>query len=281
MVRAMSYRSLLVAVDTAADGDARLALACDLALGMDAHLIGVCGVAMNEPPIADPYMGGAMIGESFTLFRDMAAGEVQAAKDRFEARVGPRCERREWRGGLGMPADLIVQAACAADLVMLGRRGSRSPDHTADPADVLMAVGRPVLVVPPELARPPVGTPAVIAWKNSREAQRATAAALPLLHQASAVHVFTCCEPGGRDKALAQLAEVVAWLGRHGIAADAVAEVAGPVGAANDVLAFAEARGAGLIVAGGYGHSRLREWALGGVTRELLASAPVCVLLSH
>ncbi|AQR61125.1 hypothetical protein BZG35_05235 [Brevundimonas sp. LM2] len=277
----MTYRSLLVAVDSAPGCDARLALACDLALGMDAHLIGICGVAMNEPPIADPYMGGAMIGESFTLFRDLAVAEVQAARDRFEAQVGPRCTRREWRGGLGMPADLIVQAARAADLVILGRRSGRSPDRAADPADVLMAVGRPVLVVPPDPARPPVGTPAVIAWKDSREAQRATAAALPLLRQASVVDVFTCCEPGRRDEALVQLADVVAWLGRHGIAAEAVADLPGPVGAADDVMAFAEAQGAGLIVAGGYGHSRLREWALGGVTRELLSASPMCVLLSH
>jgi nucleotide-binding universal stress UspA family protein len=277
----MTYRSLLVAVDAGPDCDGRLALACDLARHLDAHLIGACGVAMNEPPIADPYMGGAMIGESFTLFRDLAAGEVRAAGERFEAQAGPRCARREWRGSLGLPADVIVQAARAADLVILGRRSGRSPDHAADPADVLMAVGRPVLVVPPRPARPPVGTPVVIAWKDSREAQRATASALPLLHQASAVHVFTCCEPGRRDEALAQLGDVVAWLGRHGIAADAVAQAAGPVGAADDVLDFAEARGAGLIVAGGYGHSRLREWALGGVTRELLSASPVCVLLSH
>ena len=138
-----------------------------------------------------------------------------------------------------------------------------------------------MLIVPPEPVLAPTGWPAVIAWKDTREAQRAAAASLPMLRHASTVHVFERCEPGGRDAAIARLNDVVGWLGRHGIAADAHVGPPGPTGIDEDILLFAEAQGAGLIVAGGYGHARLREWALGGVTHELLATAPVCVLLSH
>jgi nucleotide-binding universal stress UspA family protein len=276
----MTFRTLLVAVDSGDDSDARVTLACDLAVGFDAHLIGAGGVALSTPPLDDPYMGGAMLGEALTLFRDIAEADVRASLTRFHELVGSRGDRTEWRGRLGLPADIVAHEARAADLVILGRRSSKAPTHAVDPADVLMAIGRPVLVVPPRPARDPMGWPAVLAWKDSREAQRAAAAALPLLRHASEVHVLEVCGEGAEDAAM-RTADVVAWLGRHGVAAEAHVRAAGPVTVAHDILDFAESRKAGLIVTGGYGHTRLREWALGGVTHELLASAPVSVLISH
>lgn len=276
----MTFRTLLVAVDQGADSDARVSLACDLAAGMDAHLIGACGVALSAPPMDDPYTGGAMLGEALTLFRDLAEAEVRTALKRFHDLVGARRDRAEWRGRLGLPADIVANEARAADLVILGRRSSRAPTHAVDPADVLMAIGRPVLVVPPRPDRDPTGWPAVIAWKDSREAQRATATALPLLRHASTVHVLEVCDDG-QEAAATRTADVVAWLGRHGIDAEAHVVSSGDGSVAQAIVSFAESRRAGLIVSGGYGHARLREWALGGVTHELLASAPVSVLISH
>lgn len=277
----MTYKTLLVAVDDSADSDARVALACDLAAGMGAHLIGACGVALTFPPMEDPYTGGAMLGEAFTLFRDLAEAEVRSSLKRFHAAVGSRQDHTEWRGRLGYPADVVIHEARAADLLIVGRRSSKSPGHAVDPADVLMTVGRPLLIVPPARDRDPAGWPAVIAWKDSREAQRAAAAALPMLRHASEIHVVEVCETDDQEAALTRVADVVAWLGRHGLTAKAHVETPGPISAAEDILSFAMARRAGLIVAGGYGHSRLREWALGGVTQDLLTDASVCVLLCH
>jgi nucleotide-binding universal stress UspA family protein len=121
----------------------------------------------------------------------------------------------------------------------------------------------------------------VIAWKDSRESQRAATAALPLLRHASTVHVLEICGADDAELARARTADVVAWLGRHGVVAENHVQSPGETTVAQDIIGFANSRGAGLIVSGGYGHARLREWALGGVTQELLASAPVCVLLSH
>lgn len=277
----MTCKSILVAVDDSAESDDRVSLACDLALGIDAHLIGVCGVALNLPPSPDPYTGGAMVGEAFTLFRDIAEAGVRASLKRFHDGVGTRQDRTEWRGRVGWPADVVVQEARAADLVVLGRRSTSAPARSIDPADVLMAVGRPVLIVPPRRDRDFAGWPAVIAWKDSREAQRAAAAALPLLRRASEVHVVEICGVDDQEAARTRVDDVVAWLGRHGLKAESHVEAAGKTDAAEDILAFADARDAGMIVAGGYGHSRLREWALGGVTQDLLADATVCILLSH
>lgn len=277
----MTYRTLLVAVDGTAESDARVDLALDLAVGMDAHLIGACGMALILPPLDDGYTGGAMTGEAFTLFRDIAEAEVRGALTRFNERIGARQDRTEWRGGIGRPADVLTQAATAADLVIVGRRSSHASDRAVDPADIVMAVGRPVLVVPPCPEREPVGRPAVIAWKTTREAQRAITAALPILRRASEVHVFAGCTAGDEDAVSEQLADVVAWLGRQDIPAEAHVQIGATAGITDDILSFAAVRGAGVIVAGAYGHSRLREWVLGGVTRDLLTSSPVCVLLSH
>ena len=276
----MTYRTLLVAVDQSVDSDARISLACELASAMDAHLIGACGVALSTPPMDDLYTGGVMMGEALTLFRDLAEADVRAALTRFHELVGPRRDRTEWRGRPGLPADIIVREGRAADLVILGRRSSRVPTCAVDPADVLMAIGRPVLVMPPQPDRDPTGWPAVIAWKDSRESQRAAAAALPLLRHASTVHVLEVCAEGA-EAARARTADVVAWLDRHGIGAEAHVRPRGEGTVARAIVDFAASRGTGLIVSGCYGHARLREWALGGVTRELLASATVCVLFSH
>jgi nucleotide-binding universal stress UspA family protein len=123
----MTYKTLLVAVDDSADSDARVMLAADLAVGMDAHLIGACGVALNLPPMEDPYTGGAMLGEAFTLFRDLAETEVRSSLRRFHAAADARQDRTEWRGRLDYPADVIIHEARAADLLIVGRRSARPP----------------------------------------------------------------------------------------------------------------------------------------------------------
>ena len=277
----MTFKTLLVAVDDSVDSDARVSLACDLATGMNAHLIGVCGVALDALPIHDPYTGGPLLGEAFTVLRDLAQNELRASQKRFKERVEARRDRTDWRGRLDYPASVVIQEARAADLLVLGRRSSRSPGRAVDPADVLISIGRPLLIVPPYPEREPVGWPAVIAWKDCREAQCAVAAALPLLHHASEIHVVEICEPEAQEAARERVADVVAWLARHQLPAQPHVIGPGSVSTSNDILSFSADRKAGLIVAGGYGHSRLREWALGGVTRDLLNDAPICVLFSH
>ena len=121
----------------------------------------------------------------------------------------------------------------------------------------------------------------MVAWKDCREAQRAVASALPMLKAAAVAHVIEICAPEGMDDARARIADVAAFLGHHDIVASAQV-LEGDGGArSSQILKFAEEHEAGLLVAGGYGHARMREWVLGGVTHGLLGSAPVCLLLSH
>ena len=277
----MTYSSLMVYVDQGAETEARVALACDLAGTFDARVIGI-SASLPDAPQVDPFAGGAMLGEMLGLFRDMAEADVSQAETTFWKAVGAHSARCEWRGRIGFPSDVVGQAMRAADLLILGRLDpARGPQRSIDPGDALMALGRPVLIVPPAPGRLPVGTAAVVAWKDCREAQRAVASALPMLRASALTHVIEICAEGGMDEAGSRTADVAAFLGRHGISASAQV-LQGDGGArSSQILKFADAHQAGLIVAGGYGHARLREWVLGGVTHGLLGASPVCLLLSH
>jgi nucleotide-binding universal stress UspA family protein len=277
----MSYKTLMVYADDGLDSDTRLALACDLSSAFEARLIGVSGSAPVPPMMGDPYLGGALMGESLTLYRELAEANVARAEVRFHELGDNRIADIEWRGHTGFPAELMIEQSRAADLLILGRRTDRAPFYGPDPADVLMAAGRPVMVVPPAAPRTPVGWPAVIAWSNSREARRAVAAALPMLRHTGTAHVLEICDDEDPAETQARLEDVVGWLGRHGITAEGVVRARGDASCADAILKFADETSAGLIVAGGYGHARLREWALGGVTQALLDHSPVCLLLSH
>lgn len=276
----MTYASLLVAVEGGEESDSRLELACDLAIAFDALLIGL-SVGAIPPPLYDPLSGGAMLGDLLTLYREMAEADVEHARAGFAAIAADRGVETEWRGEVGHPAEFCSRAARAADLVILGGRNRRAPDHAPDVADVLMGCGRPVLVTPPTRLRSPVGSPALVAWKDCREARRALAGAIPLLQRASGVTLYSVCARDETAAAEGEIQEVVRYLGRHQIQAEPIISVAGDRPTGRQILDEAEARGAGLIVAGGYGHARLREWALGGVTRSLIADSPVCLALAH
>lgn len=276
----MTYASLLVAVEEGEESDSRLELACDLAGAFDAMLIGLSASSIT-PPLYDPLAGGALLGELLTLYRDMAEADVERARLRFTEIATGRNVETEWRGGVGDPADFCSRAARAADLVILGGRNSRAPDHAPDVADVLMGCGRTVLVTPPTLVRSPLGASALVAWKDCREARRALTGAIPLLRNASSVTLYSICSPDENEHADGDLAEVVRYLARHEIPAEPIIVRPGDQSAGRQILDEALAREAGLIVAGGYGHARLRQWALGGVTRTLIADSPICLALSH
>lgn len=276
----MTYASMLVAVEEGPESDSRLELACDLAIAFNALLIGV-SVGAVAPPLYDPLAGGAMIGELLTLYRDMAEAEVERARVRFVEITTDRAVKTEWRGGVGYPAEHVARAARAADLLILGGRNSRAPRHAPDVADVLMGCGRPVLVAPPTRLRSPVGSPALVAWKDRREARQALAGAIPLLQRASGVTLYTVCTPEDKIDAEGEVADVVGYLARHDIHAEPVVAIIGEPSAGRQILDEAMAREAGLIVAGAYGHARLREWALGGVTRDLIADSTICLALAH
>jgi nucleotide-binding universal stress UspA family protein len=133
----------------------------------------------------------------------------------------------------------------------------------------------PDVVAPLQLRR------AVVAWKDTRECRRALRDALPILRETKEVLVVEFVEGDANPEDKRTLADVTAYLIRHHVvvADQACRRARGPV--ATELLRIVEDENADLIVAGGYGHSRLGEWIFGGVTHELLSSSPVCCVLSH
>lgn len=270
-----AYRVILV--DTGLDpvGEARVRLAAGLAERFGAGLTGFAAGAI-VPPVTGPFGETAMVVEIIEGEEQRVAALLDAAAGRFRAVAGASAE---WRGFIEYPGDALAREARAADLLVIGRGGLEGTRQAAEPSDVVMRAGHPVLVVPPgvdALAARRV----VVGWKDGRPARRAVADALPFLVAAEQVLVLAVCEDADRTvSAQRQVRDVVAWLARHGVRASGEVTVASDV---TDALLDAAGRlDAGLIVAGGYGSAQLLEWVLGGVTRDLLARCPVCCLLSH
>jgi len=275
--QAMPFTTMMVHVDVERDCEQRVQLALALADLFQATLIGVAGLAM-QPALA---AGGVVVYDQPTEHECRAAiARLDDMGKKFREQ-GQHLKQVEWRIALELPYELVSREARAADLIIVGARhtGGNMQD-LADPGVILLRAGRPVLVVPDTVA-PLQLRRVVVAWKDTRECRRAVGDALPFLQRAKEVLLVGIGEGEGESNAKGALSDVAAYLLRHRVAAlhDVWRQARGPVAA--ELLRLVQDEGADLIVAGGYGHSRLGEWIFGGVTHELLASSPVCCMLSH
>jgi nucleotide-binding universal stress UspA family protein len=158
-------------------------------------------------------------------------------------------------------------------------RGS-SAYGTLNTGEAVLKLGRPALVVPDGVGTLR-GERVVIGWKDTREARRAVRDAIPLLQQASQVVIVEACGRGEQGAALERLEDIAGYLTQHRIKAGSKVLLEQKGSGAEQLLRVAEEEDADLLVTGGYGHSRLGELIFGGMTRELLASSPICCLMSH
>jgi nucleotide-binding universal stress UspA family protein len=275
--QAMPFATMMVHVDVERDCEQRVQLALALADRFQAALIGLAGLALRPAFTA----GGVVIYHEPT---EDECRTVSARLDdmgrRFRAK-GQHLKQVEWRTALEVPYELVSREARAADLVILGARHTGGNVHDlADPGAILLRAGRPVLVVP-DTVGPLQLRRVVIAWKDTRECRRAVRDALPFLRQAKEVLIVGISEGESESNAKRNLSDAAAYLLRHGVvmAREVWRQARGPV--ATELLRLVRDDGADLIVAGGYGHSRLGEWIFGGVTHELLTSSPICCMLSH
>ena len=277
----MTYSSLMVHLDLGISNEALLQLTADMAERFGAEVIGVTAYQPIPIMYGDGYMSGDVIEQ------DRADIETQAkeAENRFRTVMHNRVSKLQWRSTVGYMqlADCIADQARGADLLLMAPSpaGPRSEsDRRADIGDLVMRLGRPLVVAPASVDRLDLEH-VVIGWKDTRETRRAVLDALPLLRNAGQVTIMEVVEDAEEMASTRlHLAEVVSWLARHGIAADAVAELLSD-GAAAQLEAAAAARHAGLLVIGAYGHNRLREWVLGGITRDALRHPARCSFMSH
>ena len=291
----MSYATLMVHLQVGQPNGAVLLAAAGLAERFGA---GVIGVAACQP-IQLVYSDGYIAGDVFERDREEKDREVAEAEAAFHAAFRARSNLLEWRSTitLGTSCGWVADQARCADLVITGVGAPTDPfdpSRRVNTGELVMQAGRPVLVVPQgaDTARldqhglDHTGPGDIsldhvmIAWKDTRETRRAVLDALPLLQQASRVSIVEAAVAEDMADARSHVMDVAAWLGRHGVAASGQT-VPSDGGDAAQLDAFARDHGADLVVAGAYGHSRVREWALGGVTRSLLMHSSRCSLLSH
>jgi nucleotide-binding universal stress UspA family protein len=277
----MSYNSIVVFLDNTPRNDARMSFAIDLALRHGAHLSGVHVAHSTLYPYA-PEAGLGLLIAKLDEFLEQQRKEVEARFGEAARRAGLSYD---WSFLQGEDVRRAAVRARACDLAIVGQNDPDDADARfaeGFPDSVVMGAGRPVLLAPYIGPLRSDFRHALIAWNGSREAARALADALPLLVRAANVSVVAV-EPRSDERGPELLPEldVAAYLSRNGVKAELQRIPAIEMSVGEWLLSQAAYLGADLIVAGAYGHARMREWVLGGVTRTLLRSMTVPVLMSH
>ncbi|MDA9423435.1 MULTISPECIES: universal stress protein [Bradyrhizobium] len=277
----MTYATVMVSLALDQPNEARLQVAGELAERFEAAIVGVAA-AQFAPPLyfTDGAEAQTLIDEGEASVKRRLAGlEAQ-----FRAATKNRGGHVEWRSAMDFPSRFVLAQARCADIVVSGGQSPAFSDSfsLASPKDLVLQAGRPLLVVPDRAGWLDLRN-VLVAWKDTPEARRAVADALPVLRKARDVTIVEIPEQDDdRSAVMAGVIDVAAWLGRHGVTATArVSEATADETPAAQLEKVAGDIGAGLIVAGAYGHSRFRELILGGVTQHLVTQTARSVLLSH
>ncbi|SKA30236.1 Universal stress protein family protein [Enhydrobacter aerosaccus] len=278
----MTPSALMIHLTPGQSNEKLLQLGADLAERLKVSQ--VVGIAGCQP--VQVYGEGSFYvsGDILDLDRaeiDKELGEAEAA---FRAAFVGKPARLEWRSTVDyrLIADYIANEMRAADLLLTMPEQEVSVLDTSRRvlvADLVLRTGRPILVANPEVSKLDLDN-VVVGWKESREARRALHDALPLLALAGRVTVLEIAAEEDMPEARRRVGDVVSWLMGHDIAASGRTTVSRGNDAA-ELAAQAEELKAGLLVGGAYGHNRLRELVLGGVTRDLLLKPARCSFISH
>jgi nucleotide-binding universal stress UspA family protein len=279
----MGYRSFLVQVDDSDRCDLRIRVAARLARSYGAALQGVYVTSTRE---MTPFTS-AVLPDSVVEHHLRDSGEAQSrAEQRFRAgAVAEQLTAVSWSAPAGAAIDAAILRARYADIAVVGQPLPEDA-HAGFASDLvygmLMNAGRPLLVVPHFGDFPVVGQNVLIAWKEARESARAVGDALPFLKRAGKVVVMSISSAkGDADRRSDSDAGIAAYLARHDVVAKVRHEVAEDIDVGNLLLSRAADLSTDLIVMGAYTRARIAERVLGGVTRLMLQSMTVPVLMSH
>ena len=254
--------------------------AISVARAFDAQITGIAFVF--DAVIPDGVMGSVPI-EMIEMQREENSKAAKTATERFAATTkaaGIAAQTRVIDANLGGAATIFGAIARRFDLAVTGQarpEGGASEQLMIEAA--LFESGRPVIMVP-YIQKEGLKLDRVLAcWDGSRTAARAIADAMPFLERAKAVELLMVGEDRKQDEIAG--VDMIAHLARHGISARAERTTRGDISIENVILSYAADSGADFMVMGGYGHSRLREFVLGGVTRGILGSMTLPLLMSH
>ena len=277
----MNYRSLLVHLDATPANAARTQIAIALARSWGAHVTGLAPVTAAElqqfqsAAALDGHIAGtaaALLGRAEDLAQEFVLRCDAAGLPSFDA-VADRAPT----------ADSLAQQAQSADLLLMGQPDPSLPHYKQALSaleGLLLSCARPVLLIPYTHLDPVRLRRVLVAWDGSRESLRAMTDALPVLKAADHVTLVHWRTDAQDSSALPHLTRVRDWLARHGVASDLRHDVT-TLSVGDALLNAASDHGADLVVMGAYGHARWAERLFGGVSRTLLTSMTVPVLMSH
>ena len=287
----MSIKNILVPVDGTEMSRAALDVAFMLGRDLVSH-VDVLHVA-TDPKDAVPLLGEGMSAAIIEEMIQLAENEASERNARAEAMF----EDARSRFGLslldtpplgdngstvlvqrvGREDELVAEKGRLADLVVASRPTEHSEASlTMTINAALFETGRPVLVAPPK-APQTIGRKIAVSWNGSAEASRAVAAAMPLIAKSDGVVIMTA----ENDKTLSEVApELATYFAWHGVTSE-IRTLPGGSQVGQVLLEDCLTVGADLLVMGAYTHSRMRQLILGGVTKHVLSSAELPVLMAH
>jgi nucleotide-binding universal stress UspA family protein len=274
-------KDLVVNLGIGNPSDVAVDYAVSIAEDFEAHL---CGIAFSYEPVVPPSIMGGIPADIIDAQWEASGQAADAAIARFEAaakREGIVAEHRKLEASLGGAGDLFGRLARRFDLSVVGQAEPKhGPAQDLVIEGALFGSGRPVIVVP-YIQRGGLKLDRVlICWDGSRPAARAIADAMPFLVRAAAIDVVIVAS--GREKSdEIPGVDMGEHLARHALKVEVKRIVSTDLDVPNTILSYAADSGTDLIVMGGFGHSRLREFVLGGATRGILASMTVPALMSH
>ena len=278
----MAYKEILVVIDNAAGAAQRVAPAAALAAAFGARLTGYFA---SGYPLTAGYGDMSGMAELVETYMSAQRAEANAAEAAFRQALAGAKLTGDWQYHEAEATPSVIAQAVLYDLVVVGQP---NPDNALEnafglrPAEIVLGGGRPVLVVPYAGNFAGIGKRVLVGWNRRREAVRALHDAMPLLERAEAALVVEVDPaPPVLSEPVVSAADIAAALTRRGIRATAETQSAADMGVDDLLLSRAADFGADLLVMGAYGHSRLREYVLGGVSRGVFRQMTLPVLMAH
>ncbi|OGS52690.1 MAG: universal stress protein family domain protein [Erythrobacter sp. RIFCSPHIGHO2_12_FULL_63_10] len=270
-------KSILLHISDDSGLEARLQASLDLARTFDGHVTCLQSISFDFFASGDFY--GVAIAAAMATVKE-SAEELRA---KIEARLANEDVAWEWVSRYGMAEHCLLEHSAINDVIVVGPYvpGGSNARPSQMVGDLLMRARTPVLVIPGSHKRFDCSGPVLVAWNGSTESCIALRAALPLLKKSSAVYLVTVTGDNDRERFDLPPVQGAEYLSRHGIQCELVEIDRGDATVADALFTEAQTRHCAYLVMGAYGHSRLAEMLLGGMTRRALTDPQLPMLLAH
>src|SRR5271155_3381 len=274
-------KDIVVNLSVREDGGSVGDYAVSLAAALEAHVTGIAFVYDPIVPVSGTGYIPAEVIETQQADNEAAAKTAIDGFAKAASRAGIAAEPLTLGASLAGAGEQFARIARRFDLSVLGQaEPEMGAVEEVIAESTLFGSGQPMIVVPYIQKAPLKLDNAMVCWDGSRPAARAISDAMPLLGKAGRVEIVIVTNERGKEHEI-EGADMGQHLARHGLTVEVHSIPGGNIDIADALLSHAADSGADFMVMGGYGHSRLREFVLGGVTHSILRSMTVPVLMSH